>query len=99
MAKVERIVNEVLPKFRTKQVTLTLNAEEAFYLLSVMNCVGGDPRTSPRKYNNSISDPLRELLGWGVSSVSKFLTGGSIHWKNDSLDEWLREAAMSDTKN
>lgn len=68
------------------EVTLVLDQDEAEFLTAVLANVGGDPVTSPRKHQESISGALHKA---GVPTLSR-ITGlisteaprGSIYFRN-----------------
>lgn len=41
-------------KAKVVHYTLELDEEEAGVLMAVLNCIGGDQRTSPRRHTNEI---------------------------------------------
>lgn len=67
MAKVQ------IKRSKIDGVNLTLSETEAKVLLAVFGSVTGDPKTSIRKYTDSIYDALRkscdELKSWNVSEA------------------------------
>jgi hypothetical protein len=67
MAKVQ------IKRSKIETVNLTLSETEAKVLLTVFGSVTGDPKTTIRKYTDSIYDALRnscdEFIDWSVSEA------------------------------
>jgi hypothetical protein len=67
MAKVQ------IKRSKIETVNLTLSETEAKVLLTVFGSVTGDPKTTIRKYTDSIYDALRnscdEFIDWSVSDA------------------------------
>lgn len=68
-----RIIQVVKPTKITTQVggevQVTLTLAEAVFLRSVLSCVGGEPRKTPRCYADSILKGLRECHTPDVNGV------------------------------
>ena len=67
MAKVQ------IKRRKIEEVNLTLSETEAKVLLAVLGSLSGDPKTTIRKYTDSIYDALRnscdEFIDWSVSEA------------------------------
>lgn len=58
IARVEEKEVEVVQVKKVKRVTLVMTEAEARTLASLLNVVGGSPKTSPRQFIDSIRDSL-----------------------------------------
>ena len=67
MAKVQ------IKRSKIETVNLTLSETEAKVLLAVLGSLSGDPKTTIRKYTDSIYDALQnscdEFIDWSVSET------------------------------
>ena len=67
MAKVQ------IKRRKIEEVNLTLSETEAKVLLAVLGSLSGDPKTTIRKYTDSIYDALQnscdEFIDWSVSEA------------------------------
>ena len=67
MAKVQ------IRRRKIEEVNLTLSETEAKVLLAVLGSLSGDPKTTIRKYTDSIYDALQnscdEFIDWSVSEA------------------------------
>ena len=65
----------------TYTVEITLDQNEAEFLLAVTRCIGGEPMTTRRKYAYTIEKALREagVTGCNTSDISQ--SNSSIWFK------------------
>ena len=67
----------VVPKFT---VTLELNEDEAKTLRDILYLVGGDPKTSRRRYARSVMDALTGVSGRSDAFISDVSATQRVIW-------------------
>jgi len=66
-----------------KKIILELTEGEADFLIAVLSRIGGSPTKSPRKYQERISAPLVEALGFDFYGTDAHkLSTGDIGFRN-----------------
>lgn len=70
-------------------ITLTLTEEEAVFLKDVLDCVGGDPLKSRRRFETSINKALRDVGVYYFEPLADMAKDideekGGIWFKSDS---------------
>lgn len=76
MATAEKIVHQAPPPPPPDYV-LTLSAEEAGFVVDVMNRIGGSPRNSAREYADDIAAALSKAGGYyRFGGEDGYITGG-----------------------
>lgn len=101
IARVEEREVEIVSTKPVKRVTLVMTEAEARTLVSLLNVVGGSPKTSPRQFIDSIRDSLdcvEPLIDWNDGYQSElFGTSGlpsrSIHF-NDVGMKYITQDMM-----
>lgn len=67
MAKAAKIQETVTKREKVNRIQLTLTEGEADFLQAILAHIGGDPTTSPRKYQERIARVLRNATGQSYS--------------------------------
>lgn len=103
MAKAVTVKRSVQRQFSTESVTLTLTPEEAYTLVAVLESIGGDPDTSPRRYSNSVCAALRAagiVSPFAFEDKSKYVERNNfaIYFKDGSVNKFLDMAVSKDNK-
>lgn len=79
MAKAAKIQETVTKREKVNRIQLTLTEGEADFLQAILAHIGGDPTTSPRKYQERIARVLRNATGQSYSATDAYqLTNGGI---------------------
>lgn len=79
------MVKFVSKKAQIESITIELNLDEIKTLQHILNNVGGDPITTPRKHAKNIQKLILDETGIGESGKNNGMSEGSIYFNKGEI--------------